>query len=152
MMKIIPVHNYIVGSIITFGIGHLCYINGFNTILSKIQDFPVFFRIIFPIIILTSTIWGLLIYSPNMPLFIFVGTFLYSLLLMLMVGYAIILVKLRSEFILVAIGAVLFSISDIILGNNLYNGNIFQENYSFIFYIIGQWGIIMSSYSCRCQE
>lgn len=158
MMEIIPIHNYIVGGIISFGIGHLCYINAFNSILNKIQEFPIFIRLIFPVIILTSTFWGLIIYSPNMSLSILIGSLLYGLLLMIMVSYAIILVKLRSEFILVAIGAILFSISDIILGNNLYKGDIFQGNYSFIFnysfmlYIIGQWGIIMSSYSCRCQE
>ena len=152
MMEIIPIHNYIVGGIIAFGAGHLCYINAFNTILSKIQDFPVFIRIIFPIIILTSTIWGVIIYSPIMSLSISISTLFYGLLLMIMVGYAIILVSLRIEFILVAIGAILFSISDIILGNNLYKGDILQGSYSFIFYIIGQWGIIMSSFSCRCQE
>ena len=40
MMKIFPLKNYLIGGVIIFGIGHLCYINAFKSILNKIADFP----------------------------------------------------------------------------------------------------------------
>ena len=152
MMKIFPLKNYLFGGIIVFWIGHLCYINAFKSILNKIANFPIFIRVIVPVIILSSFLWRLIIFSPNMSLSIFIGSLVYGILLNLMVIYAIVLFGLRREFLLAAIGAILFLISDTILGINLFRGNILQESYIFIFYIVGQWGIIMSSFSCRCQE
>ena len=153
MMGVIPLKNYVIWGMLVFGIGHILYIGAFTSILHRISEYSPFLKIIIPVIITGFLIWKFCVYTPVMPGMMKYGSLVYGVLLTLMAGYALLLFGLRSEFLLAAIGAVLFAISDIILGNTLFRGDLFAgiRGYSFIANILGQWGMVMSVMTIGCK-
>ena len=154
MMGVLPFKNYVIWGMLIFGIGHILYIGAFKSILDKVADFSPFIRVIIPTLIISFLLWRFCVYTADMPSTLMFGSVVYGILLTLMAAYAIVLYGLRSEFILAALGAVLFAVSDILLGNTLFRGDLFAgiRGYSFIIYILGQWGMVMSILSCGCEK
>lgn len=107
----------VLGGMLAFGIGHVCYIVG---ILST-NSIHLIMWIVF--LIIGAILWYGVVYRTAKTITVLHYAALpYALLLASTAGFASGAALLDSTFILMAIGAVLFLISDLILATQLFNG------------------------------
>lgn len=120
---IIANDNYILGGIGAFGLGHIAYIIGLvNYGDAHNLDHNVQRRGAF-IVWLTIAIvaWHFVVWRKSEHGMLNIAALPYSLLLAATAGFATGLALQISEFVLMAIGAVLFLVSDLILAAQLFN-------------------------------
>lgn len=138
MANILPIEPYIIYGIAAFGIGHIAYILGFTNMGLQFNDsnFPNYAVLIFWWIIAVLG-WFLLVFWKSERNYISYAALPYALLLATTVGMATSLALNNQEFTLIAIGAGLFLLSDLVLAAELFSNLHFRLIGDFIWLSYG---------------
>jgi uncharacterized membrane protein YhhN len=138
-----------IGGILVFSIGHLCYIAGFVQMANVLGLHNPFSGSLLWVafVIVAAFLWFFLIYNPTKSRVLNLGSLFYGWLIAIMAGTATALALSDPRFTLTAIGGVLFLISDIILGNRELrdNGWFLVHDVVWILYITGQALIVLTT-------
>jgi uncharacterized membrane protein YhhN len=118
MARLIPIKDYVLGGIGSFGLGHIAYIIAFISFGNeRIQWIAL---IVWWLI--GSAGWYIIVFRGQKHTFLHYAALPYALLLASTAGLATSLAIGETVFILLAIGTALFLISDLILAAQLFNG------------------------------
>jgi hypothetical protein len=126
MAQLIPLKDYVLGGIGSFGLGHIAYIIAFISFANERQWFRGnesarwIALIIWWLIALIG--WYVVVFRGQKPTFLHYAALPYALLLASTAGLATGLAVEESAFIPLAIGTALFLLSDLILAAQLFNG------------------------------
>lgn len=126
MAEIIRVGNRVIGGMVAFAIAHLCYVYAFATGLSLFAP-----RIVEPGNLILSgsligmlavgfVVWGRLVFNPDKPRVLNYGALGYTLVISVMVGFGLSLAIGNAGLWMAGAGAVLFMVSDVLLGNQIF--------------------------------
>ena len=146
---VIPLPKRMIGGIIAFGVGHVCYIVGFGTVaaLSGLNN-PITGSLFWVVYVLASSfLWVMFINNPAKSRTLNLGSLIYAWLISVMAGAAGGLAIQDPRFTLTAIGGGLFLLSDLILGNRELrdNGWLLVHDVVWVLYIAGQALIVITS-------
>lgn len=121
MADILPLQPYVLYGILAFGVGHIAYIIGFSNIgLQLDSNFPNFVvLIIWWLIGIVG--WFFLVFWKTKREFLHYAALPYALLLASTVGVATTIALGSPAFVIIAIGAALFLLSDLILAAELFS-------------------------------
>jgi len=118
---IIRSEHYVLGGMGAFAMGHIAYITGLLT-FADVIGLSVDVTVLVVCWIVAVVLWYLIIFRPSpmkeAPHF---AALPYALLLATTAGVALSLSSQSAEFLLLAVGAVLFFISDLILAAHLFS-------------------------------
>ena len=149
LAEVIRTPKPMIGGILVFAIGHLCYLAGFIQAANSLGlNNPFSGSLVWVLfVIVAAFLWFFLIYNPAKSRVLNIGSLLYGWLIAIMAGTATALALSDSRFTLTAIGGVLFLISDIILGNRELhdNGWFLVHDVVWILYITGQALIVLTA-------
>lgn len=125
MARVIPLPAHPIPGIVAFGVAHVFYILGCIQIAQALgaTDGRIWAGAVVALEVLGIVLWRTLIYSPEASPVLAYGALGYALLLAGTTGAAIALAIQEPRLIVLAVGAVLFLVSDAILGNRLLRGN-----------------------------
>ena len=125
MARVIPLPAHPIPGIVAFGVAHVFYILGCIQIAQALgaTDGRIWAGAVVALEVLGIVLWRTLIYSPEASPVLAYGALGYALLLAGTTGAAIALAIQSPQLIVLAVGAVLFLVSDAILGNRLLRGN-----------------------------
>jgi hypothetical protein len=142
-------HRLIFG-ILTFGVGHILYIITFIQVAALLHLTDPFGGSVFwtLFVIVASVLWVALIYNPQQPRVLNIGSLIYAWLISVMAGTAAGLAIQDARFAWTAIGGLLFLLSDVILGNRELRGRrrwFLINDVVWVIYIAGQALIVMTS-------
>jgi len=124
MAELIPVGNHMMAGIAAFGLGHIAYIIAFLTFGDQ-QNLNMSGArwgawIVWLLIGVIG--WYVVVFRGQKPTPLHYAALPYALLLASTAGFATGLALQNSAFILLAVGAALFLLSDLILAAQLFNG------------------------------
>lgn len=153
MAEIIRLPNRVIGGIAVFALAHLSYLaamfylNGAGRVAA--ERWMLLWAIVFVLVALVY--WRLMVYTPEAPRALLVGSLIYLVVIGLMVGGAWGLATANRKLWILAGGALLFFISDAILGNQIFRRNNwpYVGDVVWISYILGQAGIVWSVYAAE---
>jgi hypothetical protein len=132
-----------------FGIGHALYIAAFLKLSAffGLNSQALQLALVAIFVVIGAAMWRRLIYSPDASPTMNYGALGYGLLLAAMTGIAISVALQKPAFVWMAVGAVLFMASDVLLGNVLFRKNTFplSRDIVWILYAIGQLLIVFSN-------
>jgi hypothetical protein len=125
MARVIPLPAHPIPGIVAFGVAHIFYILGCVQIgrALGLSNSGVWVGALLALELLGVVLWRSLIYSPQASPVLAYGALGYALLLAGTTGAAIALAIQEPRTTVLAVGAVLFLISDAILGNRLLRDN-----------------------------
>jgi hypothetical protein len=125
MARVIPLPVHPIPGIVAFGVAHVFYILGCVQIAQVLgaADGRIWAVAVLALELLGVVLWRTLIYSPEASPVLAYGALGYALLLAGTTGAAIALAIQEPRLTVLAVGAVLFLISDAILGNRLLRDN-----------------------------
>ncbi len=146
MAGMIRVPNRVIGGIVAFGLVHVLYIIAYLGVwrLAGDVDRPMLLGSLLAWAIVGFILWGACVRNPAAPRTLSVGAALYTVLVASMVAVATALALSQPRFRLLAAGALLFLISDLLLGNHLFR----KKNWPYVSevvwltYITGQCCIL----------
>ncbi len=123
MANVFRQKNYVLLGMVAFGIGHVSYILGFREIavrfgLHDLGRYVVAFGFTW---LLALVLWFILIRKPGAGVMQY-ATLGYALFLASMAGFALGLALQQSAFLPLAVGAILFLVSDALLAARLFAG------------------------------
>ena len=148
LAEVIPLPKPMIGGIVVFAIGHLCYVAGFSQTAQVLNlNDPFAGSLVWVLfVIVAAFLWFFLIYNPAKSRVLNIGSLIYGWLIAIMAGTATALALSDPRFTLTAVGGVLFLISDIILGNRELrdNGWFLVHDVVWIIYITGQALIVLT--------
>jgi uncharacterized membrane protein YhhN len=149
MADIIRLPNRVMGGIVVFGLAHLTYIGAYvsgGQALGILRA-PLWGGAVVCLLALGLVLWQRLIRSPTAPQLLNYGALGYTLLITVMVATAVALSLADGRLGLLTIGASLFLISDVILGNQIFRQNLwpYVSEVVWLTYIFGQAGIVWSN-------
>jgi uncharacterized membrane protein YhhN len=149
LAHVIKVPNAMIGGIVTFALGHICYIFGFSQtarILGLSDPFSESLMWVV-LVIVAAFLWFFFIYNPAKSRVLNLGSLFYGWFIAIMVGTAAALALADSRFALTAAGGALFLISDIILGNRELrdHGWFLVHDVVWVLYITGQALIVLTT-------
>jgi hypothetical protein len=125
MAQFLPIPGYPIPGMLAFGTAHflytLAYVQGGQA--SGLTDGSAWAAAIAVWIIVGGILWRALIDNPGANPVLRYGSLVYALLIAVMAGSATALTIQSPRFIILALGAVLFVISDAILGNRILRKN-----------------------------
>lgn len=124
MAQVIQIKEYVLGGIASFSVGHIAYIIGFVTFAESLNynDPAKRWGTLLVWLIIGTVLWYLVVFRPAKErTFLHIASLPYALLLAATAAFATGLALQSSPFVLVAIGATLFLISDLILAAALFN-------------------------------
>jgi len=149
MARVIPLPERVIFGMLAFGIAHVCYIFAY---LDLGQTLALSRRAaqlggMIALWAIAGALWWLLIRSPQTSNVLNAGSLIYALLLATMTGMAVSLAVQQPRLGLLALGAILFLISDVILGNELFRNNVWPlvGDVVWVTYIVGQALIVFST-------
>jgi len=152
LAQVIRVPNRLIFGIIAFGIGHVFYIMAFVQAAYRLNlNDPFGGTVLWTVfVIIAGVLWVALIYNPQQPRLLNVGSLIYGWLISAMAGTATGLAIQAIEephFMLTALGGVLFLISDVILGNRELRGRrwFLINDVVWVIYIAGQALIVLTT-------
>lgn len=149
LADVVPLPKRMISGIITFAIGHLCYIAGFSQTARALGlSDPLTGSLLWAaFVIVAAVLWFFLIYNPAKSRLLNGGALIYGGIIAIMAGTATALALADPRFTLTAIGGVLFLISDIILGNRELrdNGWFLVHDVVWVLYITGQTFIVLTT-------
>lgn len=125
MAEIIRVPNRVLGGILVFGVAHLIYLAG---IVSAGSGFghsagALLGPTTLGFIVAAIVIWLLFVRAPQESALLNYGALGYAILICVLAGTALALATLEDQFWMLAAGVLLFVLSDIILGNQIFRRN-----------------------------
>jgi hypothetical protein len=126
MAQLIPLKDYVIGGIGSFGLGHITYIIAFNNFGTNrlgiiVYEYGRWFPLIFWWLV-GSIGWYLVVFRGRKHTFLHYAALPYALLLATTAGLATALASQVPTFFPLAIGTALFLLSDLILAAQLFNG------------------------------
>lgn len=149
MAQLLPLPQYVLFGMGAFGVAHVLYISGYLRLGSVLglQDGRARVTGLAVLLVLAVVLWWTLIRSPQTDAVLNYGSLGYALLLAAMAGLAVSLALQEPRFVLLALGAVLFLISDVFLGHRLFQGGTFLlvGDLVWMTYIVGQLLIVFST-------
>jgi len=148
MARIIPVPSRLIFGMIAFGVGHLLYIAAFWQLICKSPPIGTWTLVVAPGAVLGFCLWAwyALVRNPNEGKAINLGSLLYGLLFGVTSALAITLAVYDAHYIALALGALLFMASDLILGNWVIRGHTWRSvnDVIWVTYASGQLLIVCS--------
>jgi uncharacterized membrane protein YhhN len=148
LAEVINVPNRLIAGIVAFGLGHVSYIVSFILASQALGlDNPLTGSVLWSVyIVLALILWVALIYSPQQSRTLNVGSLGYAWLIGLMAGTAGSLALQAARFVPLALGGLLFLISDVLLGNRELRGHgwFLVHDVVWWFYIAGQALIVLT--------
>jgi len=150
MAELLPLPQHVLFGIGAFGVAHVLYISGYLRLggVLGLQDGRARAAGLAVFLVLAVVLWWVLICSPQTPAVLLnYGSLGYALLLAAMAGLAVSLALQEPRFVPLALGAVLFLISDVFLGHRLFQGGKFLlvGDLVWMTYIVGQLLIVFST-------
>ncbi len=146
---VIKVPHALIGGIVIFSIGHLCYIAAFSQTAQALGLSDPFSESLLWVIfvVAASFLWFFLIYNPVKSRVLNFGSLLYGWLIAIMAGVATALALQDARFTLTALGGILFLISDILLGNRELRDHdwFLVHDVVWVLYITGQALIVLTA-------
>ncbi len=149
LSNLLRLKNPVIWGMVAFGAGHAFYILSYRQlqILFSLDDRRILVIALVVSAVISMGTWMGLIYIPNGSSLLNAGSLCYGLLLGGMAAYAAALALQQPAFLPLAAGALLFMVSDIILGNYLFRQNRWHLVGDVIWfsYIIGQALIVFTN-------
>jgi hypothetical protein len=149
MAQLLPLPQYVLLGMGAFGVAHVLYISGYLRLggVLGLQSGEARAIGLAVLIVLAIVLWWTLIRSPKTPAVLNYGSLGYALLLAAMAGLAASLALQEPRFVPLALGALLFLISDVFLGHRLFRGGKFLlvGDLVWMTYIVGQLLIVFST-------
>lgn len=148
MANVFRQRQHILFGMIAFGIGHIFYMLGFREIAVwlNITHFGVYFPALLATWLVAVILWAILVRKPqgNSLQYAALG---YGLFLATMGGYAVGITLQRTEFLPLAVGGVLFLLSDTLIAAELFADRGFPYIGDVIWttYIVAQVLIVLST-------
>lgn len=121
MAQVFPMKNYVLGGIGSFGLGHIAYIIGMFITANQLDIAYPRWNVLLIWWLIALIGWFFVVYFRSQPTFLHVAALPYSILLASTAGVATGLYLENSAFSLIAIGAALFLLSDLILAADLFD-------------------------------
>lgn len=124
MAQWIPLGNPVLGGMVSFGLGHIAYIAGLLQASSTfaLSDNTLRWGSLILWLLIAVILWYLVVFRGSEKSVLHYAALPYSLLLATTSGLAFGLALQSSAFVLIALGTILFLISDLILATELFNG------------------------------
>jgi len=149
MAQLLPLPQHVLFGMGAFGVAHVLYIRGYLRLggVLGLQNGGARAVGLAVLLVLAIVLWWALIRSPKTPAVLNYGSLGYALLLAAMAGLAVSLALQETRFVPLALGAVLFLISDVFLGHRLFQGGTFLlvGDLVWMTYIVGQLLIVFST-------
>ena len=147
MQRIFFERHAVLVAIVIFGLGHLAYLFAFCNLMPRRPEEHVVRKAVAAGPIVGPLLWWGFIYEPTMPPVLFVGSLMYSLLIVAMAAGAFMLWRREPRYGLAFLGSLSFIVSDVLLGNQLFRSPAFAAVGLVIFatYILGQWAIVSAA-------
>lgn len=149
MAQLLPLPQHVLFGMGAFGLAHVLYISGYLRLGSVLglQDSRARAIGLAVLLLLAVVLWWTLIRSSQTDAALNYGSLGYALLLAAMAGLAVSLALQEPRFVLLAVGALLFLISDVFLGHRLFQGGTFLlvGDLVWMTYIVGQLLIVFST-------
>ena len=120
MAQIFPMKNYVLGGIGAFGLGHIAYIAGMTVTVNPLDMVYPRWDALLVWWLIALVGWYFVVYFRSQPTILHYAALPYSILLASTAGIATGLFLEDSAFLLIAIGAALFLLSDLILAAGLF--------------------------------
>ena len=137
------------GGIVVFGIAHLVYLSAYwvGGLALGILNAAIVAGSIIVWLAVGLAAWQWLVYDPSMPPLLKYGSLGYTLLIAAMAATALALALVENRLWSLGVGAVLFVVSDVALGNHIFRRNNwpYVKEVVWLTYIIGQAGIVWSN-------
>ena len=149
MAQLLPLPQHVIFGMGAFGVAHVLYISGYLRLgrVLDLQDGRARVVGLAVLLVLGVLLWWLLIRSPQTAAVLNYGSLVYALLIAAMAGLAVSLALQEPRFVPLALGAVLFLVSDVFLGHRLFQGGQFLlvGDLVWMTYIVGQLLIVFST-------
>lgn len=149
MAQLLPLPQYVLFGMGAFGVAHVLYISGYLRLggVLGLQSSGARAVGLAVLLVLAVALWWTLIRSPKTPAVLNYGSLGYALLLAAMAGLAVSLALQEPRFVPLALGALLFLVSDVFLGHRLFQGGKFllMGDLVWMTYIVGQLLIVFST-------
>jgi hypothetical protein len=148
MARLIPVPNRLVFGMIAFGVGHVLYSAAFLLIALQfgLNRTHIHLLILAPLLLFSLWVWLQHIRKPGGSRAINAGSLVYGVLIAIMTTLALALAAQNQHLFGLGLGAVLFLVSDLTLGNWQVRGHVWKSVNDVIWtaYVIGQLLIVHS--------
>ena len=140
MAQLLPFRRHVLAGMFAFGVGHVAYIIGLWQAATRFSLDNV--ALIVTMVLLSwgiaVAVWVQIIYRPAQTrTFLHFAALPYGVVLATTGGMAIALALQDWAFVLVALGAVLFLASDVILSLNLFNNVVFRRIHDVVWLTYG---------------
>ena len=149
MAQLLPLPQHVLFGMGAFGVAHLLYIVGYLQLggVLGLQSGAARAAGLAILLVLAVVLWWTLIRSPQTPAVLNYGSLGYALLLAAMAGLAVSLALQEARFVPLALGALLFLVSDVFLGHRLFKGGKFLlvGDLVWMTYVVGQLLIVFST-------
>ena len=149
MAELLPLPQHVLFGMGAFGVAHVLYISGYLRLGGALglQDSRARAVGLAVLLVLAVALWWALIRSPQTDAVLNYGSLGYALLLAAMAGLAVSLALQEPRFVPLALGVVLFLVSDVLLGHRLFQGGKFLliGDLVWMTYIVGQLLIVFST-------
>ncbi|MBC8448298.1 MAG: lysoplasmalogenase [Chloroflexi bacterium] len=149
MAKLLPLPQYVLLGMGAFGVAHGLYIASYLRLgaVLGLQSGAARAAGLFGFLLIAVVLWWTLIRSPQTSAVLTYGSLGYTLLIATMGGLAVSLALQEARFLPLALGGVLFAISDTLLGHRLFQRGHFLLIGDLIWmtYIVGQLLIVFST-------
>jgi hypothetical protein len=149
MAQLLPLPQHVLFGMGTFGVAHVLYIGGYLRMggVLGLQSGAARAAGLAILLVLAVVLWWTLIRSPQTSAVLSYGSLGYALLLAAMAGLAVSLAWQETRFVLLALGALVFLVSDVFLGHRLFQGGTFLlvGDLVWMTYIVGQLLIVFST-------
>lgn len=148
LAEVIPLPQRVIFGIVVFAVAHVFYISGYAKTAGVLglDSRPVWIGALVATWVVAAVVWWTLIRAPGGDPALGYGSLVYALVLGTMVGATVALAVQQPHFVPLTLGAVLFLVSDAILGNRLLRGNnwFLVGDVVWALYISGQALIVFS--------
>ena len=149
MAQLLPLPQHLLFGMGAFGVAHVLYSSAYLRLGSVLGLTIVWARAagLAVLLILAVVLWWTLIRSPQTDAVLNYGSLGYALLLAAMAGLSVSVALQEARFVPLALGALLFLISDVFLGHRLFQDGTFLLVGDLIWmtYIVGQLLIVFST-------
>ncbi len=129
MARLIPVQQHVLGGMGAFALGHIVYIAAILGLGDRlaINDTPLRLGAWIALLLVGAVAWYVVVWKGGKRSPLHIAALPYALLLASTAGFALGMAIQDGRFIPLALGAVLFLASDLILAAQLFNGATFRR-------------------------